>query len=102
LDFEVAIGGLVSAIKRQDDTLFQKLLEKTRAEVMGVLSAASMESYQRAYPYITKLHMLHGTATSVITLAIEPSSSATGNILLCGMREQSWSRVSASARRVMA
>jgi hypothetical protein len=30
---------------------------------MGVLSAASMESYQRAYPYITKLHMLHGTAT---------------------------------------
>ncbi|ELR24298.1 FRAP-related family protein, partial [Acanthamoeba castellanii str. Neff] len=64
LDFEVAIGGLVSAIKRQDDTLFQKLLEKTRAEVMGVLSAASMESYQRAYPYITKLHMLHGTATN--------------------------------------
>ena len=48
----------MSAIKRQDDTLFQKLLEKTRAEVMGVLSAASMESYQRAYPYITKLHMV--------------------------------------------
>lgn len=57
----MAIGGLVSAIKRQDDDLFKKLLYKTRAEVMGVLSAASMESYQRAYPYITKLHMLHGT-----------------------------------------
>jgi hypothetical protein len=57
----VAIGGLVLAIKKQDDALFQKLLQRTRAEVMGVLSAASMESYQRAYPYITKLHMLHGT-----------------------------------------
>jgi hypothetical protein len=67
LDFEVAIGGLVSAIKRQDDTLFQKLLQKTRAEVMGVLSAASMESYQRAYPYITKLHMLHGTTAARYT-----------------------------------
>jgi hypothetical protein len=67
LDFEVAIGGLVSAIKRQDDTLFQKLLQKTRAEVMGVLSAASMESYQRAYPYITKLHMLHGTTATRYT-----------------------------------
>ncbi len=50
----MAIGGLVSAIKRQDDTLFQKLLEQTRAKVMGVLSAVSMELYQHAYPYITK------------------------------------------------
>jgi len=60
LDFEVVIGGLILAIKRQDNAFFEYLIQKTRAEIMGVLSAASMESYQRAYPYITKLHMLHG------------------------------------------
>lgn len=60
LDFEVAVGGLLLFMKRQDDALFQKLLHKTRAEVMGVLSAASMDSYQRAYSHMIKLHMLHG------------------------------------------
>lgn len=28
------------------------------AEVMGRLSAASMESYSRAYPHLVRLHML--------------------------------------------
>lgn len=67
MDFEVAIGGLVSTIKRQDDVIFQKLLQKTRAEVMGVLSAASTESYHRAYPYLVKLHMLNGKRAHSIT-----------------------------------
>ena len=33
-------------------------LEDARREIMGPLSAASMESYSRAYPLLVKLHML--------------------------------------------
>lgn len=33
-------------------------LSDTAAEVMGRLSAASMESYSRAYPHLVRLHML--------------------------------------------
>ena len=33
-------------------------LEEARREIMGPLSAASMESYSRAYPLLVKLHML--------------------------------------------
>ena len=34
------------------------------AEVMGRLSAASMESYSRAYPYLVRLHMLQVSLTA--------------------------------------
>ena len=33
-------------------------LEAARSEIMGPLSAASMESHSRAYPYLVQLHML--------------------------------------------
>lgn len=33
-------------------------LAEARSEIMAPLSAASMESYSRAYPYLVKLHML--------------------------------------------
>ena len=33
-------------------------LQEARQELMGPLSAASMESYSRAYPLLVKLHML--------------------------------------------
>jgi hypothetical protein len=36
----------------------KKQLSDTAAEVMGRLSAASMESYSRAYPHLVRLHML--------------------------------------------
>ena len=32
-----------------------------RSEIMAPLSAASMESYTRAYPYLVKLHMLQAS-----------------------------------------
>ncbi len=37
---------------------FQGALRTARAEVMGQLAAASMESYQRAYPFLLQLHTL--------------------------------------------
>lgn len=33
-------------------------IAEARSEIMAPLSAASMESYSRAYPYLVKLHML--------------------------------------------
>ena len=33
-------------------------LQSARLEVMGLLSAAAMESYSRAYPFLVRLHAL--------------------------------------------
>jgi serine/threonine-protein kinase ATR len=38
---------------------FQKNLHDARLEIMGPLAAASVESYQRVYPFLHKLHFLH-------------------------------------------
>ena len=37
----------------------KRQLGEAASEVMGRLSAASMESYSRAYPHLVRLHMLH-------------------------------------------
>jgi len=37
-------------------------LEAARQEIMAPLTAASMESYSRAYPHLTRLHMLQELA----------------------------------------
>ena len=37
-------------------------IAEARSEIMAPLSAASMESYSRAYPYLVKLHMLQVAA----------------------------------------
>ncbi len=38
-------------------------IAEARSEVMAPLSAASMESYSRAYPYLVKLHMLQASCS---------------------------------------
>ena len=45
---------------RQADVVKVEIAE-ARSEVMAPLSAASMESYTRAYPYLVKLHMLQAS-----------------------------------------
>lgn len=45
---------------RQADKVKVEIAE-ARSEIMAPLSAASMESYSRAYPYLVKLHMLQVT-----------------------------------------
>ena len=42
----------------RDMEAVRRRLGDTAAEVMGRLSAASMESYSRAYPHLVRLHML--------------------------------------------
>jgi hypothetical protein len=87
-DFEVSIGKYVNIStqscrnhnfindrvllnkKRGNDVQFNMALSQCRVELMASLSAASMESYQRAYPFVAKLHMLHELEQSLV-LTIE-------------------------------
>lgn len=57
-DFEVHVGRLLLATQKQNAEYFQNLLVKARMDVINSLSAASMESYERVYPFIVKLQSL--------------------------------------------
>jgi serine/threonine-protein kinase ATR len=57
-DFEVNVARCLLSLVKRDQPGFAKLLLQTRADVMGPLLAASMDSYQRSFPYLVCLHML--------------------------------------------
>jgi len=59
-DWNVGLGQLLLAAKSKDEKSFNAHLRSLRHELMGPLSAASMEvgSYHRGYKYIVRLHML--------------------------------------------
>ena len=50
-------------VRRQADKVKLEVAD-ARSEIMAPLSAASMESYSRAYPYLVKLHMLQASSAS--------------------------------------
>ena len=45
-----------------------KVLAEARRAIMAPLSAASMESYTRAYPFLVKLHMLQEASDAAVLL----------------------------------
>jgi serine/threonine-protein kinase ATR len=45
-------------MKKRDDKEVRTQLKQARIDIMAPLSAASLESYERAYPFVTRLHML--------------------------------------------
>ena len=49
---------MLSALHKRDDMRFNQAMDTARAEVMASLSAASWESYQRAYTYCLQLQCL--------------------------------------------
>ena len=51
---EALLSLRIGGVKR-----LQMALSAARKDVMGALSAASMESYEQAYPLVLKLHVLH-------------------------------------------
>jgi serine/threonine-protein kinase ATR len=58
VNFNVAIGRLLMALKSRQRERFDAVLRLTRIDEMRALSVASMESYERAYPHLVRLHML--------------------------------------------
>ncbi len=57
-DFEVNIARCLASLVSRNSADFKRLLQQTRVDVMGPLLAASMDSYQRSFPYLVQLHML--------------------------------------------
>ena len=57
-EFQVSVGSMLLAMRSHDHAGFAAGLRRARLRSMKELSAASMESYGRAYPYLTRLHVL--------------------------------------------
>lgn len=57
--FRIHLGSLLSAIHKNDKSHLSERLTLARDFIGPFLSAASLESYSRAYPYLVKLHLLH-------------------------------------------
>eukprot|EP01031_Cornospumella_fuschlensis_P028985 gene28985-34983_t len=56
--YQVQFGQLMSNIHGRHFDRVPALLDQARLQAMGAFSAASMESYERAYPYLLRLHCL--------------------------------------------
>ncbi|KAK9807336.1 hypothetical protein WJX73_002849 [Symbiochloris irregularis] len=56
--WDVCIGQVLARMHQRSSEAVKADLEEARRAVMAPLSAASMESHVRAYPYLVNLHML--------------------------------------------
>jgi hypothetical protein len=54
----VALGSLLCAVRNGAVHDVGRGLRRVRLDVMSVLPTISQESYERAYPFLVKLHML--------------------------------------------
>ena len=68
-------------------------LEAARSEIMGPLSAASMESHSRAYPHLVQLHMLQVAPCQPARLAVWETTSAASLVLVAWLHFSSASGV---------
>jgi serine/threonine-protein kinase ATR len=73
---------------RNEPSGFNAALCDARLSVMTPLSAASMESYQRAYPLLAKLHNLNELETGFQVLQISDSGDKRGLINQLGWKER--------------
>ncbi len=77
-------------------------LSDTSAEVMGRLSAASMESYSRAYPHLVRLHMLQVTCSEQLSIFLTDClNSTTGSEAKIEQRMTNILHVAGCRRRAM-
>ena len=58
-NFDLGIGQVFLALKGKHKGHFDKVLQAIRADLITPLGAASLESYERAYPHIVRLQMLN-------------------------------------------
>ena len=84
--FEYQTGVIYSSMHRKNGGDFANGMQAARLTVMGALSAASMESYERSYPMLLRLHALHEVeqAFSILcpdqTLKFQQSNAALADI----------------------
>ena len=73
---------------------FASAVAEARADVMAGLGAASMESYQRAYPFLLKLHSLRYIALLYFSVVPIPVNSVVPILPRITNAPSFWSRVS--------
>ncbi|KAK2190032.1 hypothetical protein NP493_91g01005 [Ridgeia piscesae] len=85
--WNVSLSRILLAAKCQDEAAYVRHLHLVRNDLMGPLSAASMEmgSYHRGYEYIVRLHMLNELEQCFLTLMDFPSKSTRGQLGAVGV-----------------
>ncbi|ORZ11293.1 hypothetical protein BCR41DRAFT_110660 [Lobosporangium transversale] len=79
--FDVGLGQLLLDMRENRVSDFEKNLQHVRSMMIAPLAAASMESYQRAYEHIVRLHMLH-ELEEAFKIANERFEIATDHVML--------------------
>eukprot|EP00854_Cymbomonas_tetramitiformis_P001078 gene1078-1627_t len=75
--FEVSLGKVLLALEQRDEPKLYSTVKDARAALLAPLAAASMESYDRAYPYLVQLHLLQEAEASWPALAGSASHAST-------------------------
>jgi len=70
-EFNICLGRLMEALHARNKDSFDNTLLNARQATMSSLSAATMESYGRAYPYLTRLHILQELESGFELLQIQ-------------------------------
>jgi serine/threonine-protein kinase ATR len=81
-DFEYGIAQALLAYRKRDKEQFKEIIERTRRELIIPLSAASMESYQRSYPYIVQAQMLNELEQSFVLWDYSTGNDTTGRMVI--------------------
>jgi serine/threonine-protein kinase ATR len=79
--FSVNLGRLFKHMSVNDFPAFARDLDRSRLNTMASLSAASMESYGRAYPLLTQLHVLSEMESGykLVNEATKSDETSSGN-----------------------
>ena len=78
--WEVQVGEILSAARRGDAEGLADVLASARREVMRPLSAATMESYSRAYPLLVRLHVLQELEEAAVMFLVPGRSRRAGSL----------------------
>ena len=71
--WEVHVGHIISSLHERNVTKLEEHVIRARQELLDPLSAASMESYSRAYPTLVRLHILRDLETASLIASEDPS-----------------------------
>ena len=73
-EFNISLGRLMTHLNTRNKVEFDECIALARQSTMSSLSAATMESYGRAYPYLTRLHILQELESGFELLQIHGST----------------------------
>ena len=78
-DYSYQVGSAFFAMQKRDHVEFERALATARVSLMGSLAAASMESYERAYPMLLRLHGLYEMEQGFAMVTRDTSAPLSGS-----------------------